>query len=532
MWTPRRDRAQDHLSAYWNALNRGAPPEELARLAGPLDPSFIAAIDRARALHRRRRPDPAFATRLEQDLMDAFATAPAGSVPLRPVPPQPTNGQTVPRERWSWLPALPVSRERRHWAVAQLATALLLVVTLLAVWVAFRPENNRGVSPGGTPAAIPAPTEPAVPMFRANPARTGVMPGPGPVGTPAVRWRTEAIADGRVVSAPAVVDGVVYAGAGDVDEPGVVVALDAATGAVRWRVELDGGAGTSSPAVAGGIVYVATMGGGLYALDAATGAVRWFAPLINVQPFSSPAVVGGTVYVGESSSPAVVDGIVYYGSSGSPSTVYAFDAATGVRRWQTAAPEAGIHALDAETGAVKWVFATAAPVESAAAVAGGLVYAWDTAGGLYAVDAATGQERWQQQIGFTGGHGAPGVADGMVYSLNMGPPGSDLVALDAATGTERWRFHFPAPNQSSPALVDGVVYIGGGVEDRHLYALDAATGEQRWALDLGDDVDSSPAVVGGIVYVGTGYWPNRGQPGYVYAIGGGPAATPAGAATP
>lgn len=48
----------------------------------------------------------------------------------------------------------------------------------------------------------------------------------------------------------------------------------------------------------------------------------------------------------------------------------------------------------------------------------------------------------------------------------------------------------------------------------YVYALDAATGEQRWRFeigDIGDWVGSSPAVVDGVVYVGGG-------DGYVYAI--------------
>ena len=49
MWTPRRGPERESLNRYWNALNRGAPPEELARLAAPLDPTLIAAIDRARS---------------------------------------------------------------------------------------------------------------------------------------------------------------------------------------------------------------------------------------------------------------------------------------------------------------------------------------------------------------------------------------------------------------------------------------------------------------------------------------------------
>ena len=62
---------------------------------------------------------------------------------------------------------------------------------------------------------------------------------------------------------------------------------------------------------------------------------------------------------------------------------------------------------------------------------------------------------------------------------------------------------------SSPAVVDGVVYVGS--DDDHVYALDAASGQLRWRYQTGNDMDSSPAVVDGVVYVGS-------EDGYVYAV--------------
>ena len=47
-----------------------------------------------------------------------------------------------------------------------------------------------------------------------------------------------------------------------------------------------------------------------------------------------------------------------------------------------------------------------------------------------------------------------------------------MYALDAADGSVRWRFQTADDVSSSPAVVDGVVYIGSG--DSYLYALDAS----------------------------------------------------------
>jgi hypothetical protein len=51
-----------------------------------------------------------------------------------------------------------------------------------------------------------------VPMFRGNPARTGELPGPGPDPNDTIveLWSFEA----RIISSPAVADGVVYAAGG------------------------------------------------------------------------------------------------------------------------------------------------------------------------------------------------------------------------------------------------------------------------------------------------------------------------------
>ena len=88
-------------------------------------------------------------------------------------------------------------------------------------------------------------------------------------GTPHVRW---AHATGDQLSSPAVAGGTVYIGSADHN----VYALDAASGNVRWVFATADAA--SSPVVAGGTVYVGSADHNVYALDAATGHVRWACP--------------------------------------------------------------------------------------------------------------------------------------------------------------------------------------------------------------------------------------------------------------
>ena len=53
------------------------------------------------------------------------------------------------------------------------------------------------------------------------------------------------------------------------------------------------------------------------------------------------------------------------------------------------------------------------------------------------------------------------------------------------------------------------MYVGS--DDHHLYALDASTGRLLWRCRMDGDVRSSPAVADGVVYVGS-------SDGYVYAV--------------
>ncbi len=59
-----------------------------------------------------------------------------------------------------------------------------------------------------------------------------------------------------------------------------------------------------------------------------------------------------------------------------------------------------------------------------------------------------------------------------------------------------WSYTTGDQEDSSPAVVGGVVYIGSG--NGNEYALDASTGHKLWFYPVGG-TDSSPAVAGGVV---------------------------------
>lgn len=62
----------------------------------------------------------------------------------------------------------------------------------------------------------------------------------------------------------------------------------------------------------------------------------------------------------------------------------------------------------------------------------------------------------------------------------------------------KWKFHTSGNVISSPAVVNGVAYVGS--TDGNLYALDASSGTLKWKFDTKNWVVSSPAVASGLVY--------------------------------
>lgn len=108
----------------------------------------------------------------------------------------------------------------------------------------------------------------------------------------------------------------------------------------------------------------------------------------------------------------------------------------------------------------------------------------------------------------TGGpiNSSPAVADGVAY---VGSHDHYIYAVDIKSGELKWRFETRSKVFSSPAVADSVVYVGSN--DGYLYAIDKDTGELIWRYETNDDVGSTPSVVDGVVYVGD-------NGGFLYAI--------------
>ncbi len=132
---------------------------------------------------------------------------------------------------------------------------------------------------------------------------------------------------------------------------------------------------------------------------------------------------------------------------------------------------------------------------------------------VLAVRASTGRVVWHRQ--FTGCVAAsPAVGDGLVYLGFMDPPPcrgtspSFVAALDVRTGKTVWRFQAGVV-ETSPLLAQGRVYFGSW--DHRIYALDAKTGRLGWSFATGDRVKAGVAYAYGTIFAGS-------YDGRVYAL--------------
>ena len=65
----------------------------------------------------------------------------------------------------------------------------------------------------------------------------------------------------------------------------------------------------------------------------------------------------------------------------------------------------------------------------------------------------------------------------------------------------KWIFKTGGSVVSSPAVVNGVVYIGSN--DYNVYALKAHTGKKLWSYPTGGEIYSAPVIANGTVFVGS-----------------------------
>jgi outer membrane protein assembly factor BamB len=288
-----------------------------------------------------------------------------------------------------------------------------------------------------------------------------------------------------------------------------------------WTARLEGQGPLKGPAVSGGaVVLVGT--GSVVALEAASGQIRWKADR-EEGPAGPPAIAGDLVLYssGQDDDAALIarridgggevwtlpiDGAVPGGIAVEEDRAYAA-IRTGL-----------VLAVDVRTGEVLWRFRTAGNLGTTPAVAEGLVLVSAQGDGpgpstFHAIDSATGEEAWRfalpgpaRALGTSPSAGqglaAAGLSDGQVHAFDLG------------TGVERWAER-PLPDVGTgpfdpaaiPAAPDAAtvgdaagLYFSGLAR---VVRLDPRSGQARWTYQLSDLLlRSSPSLTGPYVLFG------------------------------
>jgi outer membrane protein assembly factor BamB len=161
-----------------------------------------------------------------------------------------------------------------------------------------------------------------------------------------------------------------------------------------------------------------------------------------------------------------------------------------------------------ETNNILWAYTTNFYVGCSPVVVNGKVYIGSLDEYFYCLNSSTGDKIWDYPIPGGASLCSACVMDGKVY---VGAVYDYIYCWDAETGELIWKFYKGYSMCSSPAVVDGKVFIGvAGTENERIYCLDADTGDIVWDYNHSNYSVSEPAVVNGKVYIGTSDLPDDG----------------------
>lgn len=288
-----------------------------------------------------------------------------------------------------------------------------------------------------------------------------------------------------------------------------VYALDGKTGNLVWESPTRGGLAQQSALYYNGKLYTSAVTTQMTCFDGETGEILW-------QYEKGPRAF--SAYKGAAGYGMVFDTTVETDPHG---YVRAWDAEKGELIWK----QPGYYFISYTTIAVAdgKVYTTTCDWMSGSVVAGLTMPGYE----FTCFDAFTGTVLWKIR-GLNFAH--PTIAYGNLYGIYggylycisdtpkdwthgfIGNVETPRVAV-GQSGPEvlklKWEFETGGAVTSSPAVVNGKVYIGS--HDHNWYCLDAYTGAKIWNYTVGDVVRSSAAVVGGRVFTGA-------DDGYFYCL--------------
>jgi outer membrane protein assembly factor BamB len=318
--------------------------------------------------------------------------------------------------------------------------------------------------------------------------------------------------------------------------------LDPQSGKVEWFFDDGAGTGCAMPSAASGYLFFGTgnynpktKGGRLiHAIDAGTHKSVW-SYRTGGRVCSQPAIAYGRLYVAGNdgrvycfepcpedyrppapqpppAAPAAPPKPLAEKFDGQPGAAGEGEKPAGGKDWPMYGGCPARCGLELELGLPvrpAWELATGGRVRSSPVICGGIAYVGSDSGKLFAIDLATGREKWKAEIGARV-RSAPAVAP----STSSGRGGGLVIcgaddgvvrAYDAqAGGAPKWEFRTGGPVAASPAIVGERVVFGS--HDHHCYCVRLSDGGEFWRFKANHEIHAPPAVAHGTVYVGTWMW--------------------------
>lgn len=233
-----------------------------------------------------------------------------------------------------------------------------------------------------------------------------------------VAWQFKGEGNGTIHTCPTLGDGRVYFESSD----NHVYALDAKAGGLKWSYErMDGSLGYSGPVFAEGGLFVAGETTA-YRLDPATGEVKWKI-FIGGKSLSTPAVAGGKVFLGGDGTGlaalAAADGKTLWSFKGRVANDWFGSPTLSGNTAYVTTYNRYVYALDTETGKQKWSYRLLGSALTTPALDEKRNVLYVTSATfrdnptLTALDARTGKKLWDYRMGYVAG--SPVISEGRLY---------------------------------------------------------------------------------------------------------------------
>lgn len=258
-----------------------------------------------------------------------------------------------------------------------------------------------------------------------------------------------------------------------VAEDGIVHALEAQTGKLRWK-ENAGVPVRQAPLLLEDSIVVVTDQDAIVSLARKDGALRW--------SFSHPVPDGFSV--SGHAGIAFAEGMLYTGLTDGTVIALSADKGEGLWTYETVA-DTSAESMDPTLRLTD--------VDTTPAVDGDHLYAASYTSGLYAFDRKTGAVIW---------HNAEwtGIIGLAVYRRTLIATSADLgilaIDLESETPALHWKRRHGKGSAGQPVIVGDTVLVG--YSDGPLVAISALTGEELARIESGTGFTAAPAVAAGL----------------------------------